>query len=588
MDATGFLAFRTLCGENEMDNADDAIIAFTDFGFRYRTQSAPTLHGITLTIREGEKVLIAGPSGSGKSTLAHCLNGLVPHFHKGETTGSLRVRGREPREIGIAELSRTVGTVLQDTDGQFVGLTVAEDIAFKLENDCVPRPEMVVKVAEAARTVGIDTHLGASPHALSGGQKQKTTLAGVLADDVDILLFDEPLANLDPHTGRRTIELIDRLHAETGKTIVIIEHRLEEVLHRPIDRIVLMRDGRIAADLPPNELLSSELLRETGLREPLYLTALKYAGCGITPGMRPENVRDIELGDCLAPLRVWYDSSDRHTLPADRPALLELRDVSFHYERGAPILRDVSFRIGRGEIVSLVGRNGAGKSTVSKLICGFHRPSDGQILYDGRDMRADTIKERAERIGFVMQNPNHMISKALIFDEIALGLRARGVPEAELTDRVHSALKVCGLHAFRSWPVSALSYGQKKRVTIASILALNPELIILDEPTAGQDYRHYNEMMEFLLQLNRQGHTVLIITHDMHLMLEYTQRTIVLTDGRKLADDTPDRVLTDPGVAEAANLAVTSVFELAARAGIDEPREFVRRFIGHDRRARSG
>lgn len=564
------------------------VIEFKDFSFQYRAQQEPTLQGINLTIARGEKVLIVGPSGSGKSTLAHCINGLIPFAYRGEMSGALRIMGQEQKELSIAELSDQVGTVLQDPDGQFVGLTVGEDIAFILENHAIQQAEMKIRVADAARAVDIQEFLGSSPQELSGGQKQKTTLAGVLVGDVDILLFDEPLASLDPFTGTKAIELIDQVHKETGKTVIIIEHRLEEVLHRAVDRIIVINDGHIAADMPAAELLSTGLLSEVGIREPLYLTALKYAGCSITPAMNPQHMDAIQLEACSGKLKDWYD---HHQVQQDKPeiqAILELRDVSFGYEKNKPVLHNLNLCIQKGEIVSVAGRNGAGKSTISKLICGFYKPTSGSILMHGRDIAQDTIKERAERIGFVMQNPNHMISKTLLYDEVALGLLLRGMPEELIRERVHRVLKICGLYAFRSWPISALSYGQKKRVTIASILVLEPEVIILDEPTAAQDYKHYNEMMEFLLKLREQGMTIMMITHDMHLMLEYADRTVVLSDGVKLADDSPERVLTKLDIVKRANLKETSLFTLAMKAGLDQPEEFVRRFIAYDRRSRGG
>ncbi len=559
------------------------VIEFQNFSFQYRAQSEPTLHEVNLTIYEGEKVLIVGPSGSGKSTLAHCINGLIPFMYEGERSGTLRIAGETISDQGITLLSDDVGTVMQDPDGQFVGLTVAEDIAFKLENDAVPQADMIKRVFEAADTVEFTDFLEASPHSLSGGQKQKTTLAGVLVSDADILLFDEPLASLDPHTGQMTVELIDRIHRETGKTIVIIEHRLEEVLERPVDRVIVVNEGRIVGDMTPDELLCTDLLRTTGIREPLYLNALHYAGCKITAAMQPGHIDSIQLDNCIQPLQQWYNCVHQDELPVSEQPVLEVEQVSFGYEAGKPILHDVSFQIGKGEIVCIAGRNGAGKSTISKLICGFYRPSAGRIVFNGRDLSGDTIKERAEHIGFVMQNPNHMLSKPLLYDEVALGLRTRGVHEDTIRERVHEVLKVCGLYPFRSWPISALSYGQKKRVTIASILVLEPEIMILDEPTAGQDFRHYNEMMEFLNQLNRQGMTIIMITHDMHLMMEYGQRAVVMADGKKIADDCPSRVLVQPDTIAAANLKQTSLHALAVKSGVGEPNEFVGRFIAYDR-----
>ena len=562
------------------------VIEFENFTFQYRAQAKPTLNNINLTIYEGEKVLVVGPSGSGKSTLSNCINGLVPFSHEGEITGSLKIKGKETKKSSIFELSNSVGTVLQDPDGQFIGLTVAEDIAFKLENDCVSQEEMKEKVKVVSEIVGIDTHLDSAPYSLSGGQKQRVTLAGVMVSDVDILLFDEPLASLDPATGKSAIELIDKIQKKTNKTILIIEHRLEDVLHCPVDRIIVVNNGSIAADITPAELLSSNLLNEIGIREPLYITALKYAGYEITSEINPEHIDNLKIDSCKEKLKEWYEETSEDTEEIKNETILEMRDVKFGYDKGKEILHGVSFKVNKGEMVSVVGRNGAGKSTISKLICGFYKPTSGKILFDGRDLIDDTIKERAEKIGMVMQNPNQMISKTMIFEEVALGLRVRGVNEEEVKERVFETLKICGLYEFRNWPISALSFGQKKRVTIASILVLNPEVIILDEPTAGQDFKHYTEIMEFLKELNKKGVTIIMITHDMHLMLEYTNRAIVLSNGLKLADDTAANVLTDNKVIEEANLKETSLYELAIKANLNNPRNFVKKFIDYDRRVR--
>lgn len=563
------------------------VIEFVDFSFQYRAQAKPTLNNINLTIYEGEKVLIVGPSGSGKSTLSNCINGLVPFLYEGEIQGSLKVNGKETKNMSIFELSNTVGTVLQDPDSQFIGLTVGEDIAFKLENDCVAQEEMRERVKIAAKIVGIDTHLEASPNRLSGGQKQRVTLAGVMVGEVDILLFDEPLASLDPATGKNAIELINEIQIKTNKTIVIIEHRLEDILHCAVDRIIVVDNGAIACDISPDKLLASNLLSDKGIREPLYITALKYAGCDIKPEIKPENIKSIDITSYRDKIRTWFEETKEDDYKICEDTILELQNVSFGYTKSMEILHGVSFKINKGEMVSIVGRNGAGKSTISKLICGFYMPTDGKILFNGKDLKKDTIKERAEKIGMVMQNPNQMISKIMIFDEVAMGLRIRGLTEEEIKERVLETLKICGLYEFRNWPISALSYGQKKRVTIASILVLSPEVIILDEPTAGQDFKHYTEIMEFLRELNSKGVTIIMITHDMHLMLEYTRRAIVLSEGIKLADDTAANILTDKRIIESANLKETSLYELALKANLEKPREFVKKFIDYDRRIRA-
>ena len=571
-----------------MTEKKSPIISFKNFSFQYRAQKKPTLKEINLDIYPGERVLIAGPSGCGKSTLAGCINGLNPFSNPGECSGELIVDGVDAPKSSIFQLSAHVGTVLQDPDGQFIGLTVGEDIAFALENSCMPQDEMHEITRHAAELVGIQDHLDFAPHELSGGQKQRVSLAGVMVDQVKILLFDEPLANLDPATGKQTIELINEIQEKTDTTVVIIEHRLEDVLWRDVDRIVLMGDGKILAALHPDELLSTRLLEENGIREPLYLTALRYAGVELAPAKKPAHVDSVVIDKAdRKKMTDWFWSRPAAEAEKEHEPLLEVRNLTFGYERGSQTLRDVSLTIHKGEMVSIVGKNGAGKSTFSKLVCGFETPDSGEILFQGRNLLQENIRHRAKHIGYVMQNPNQMISKTMIFDEVALSLRNMGKSEEEIREKVEETLKVCGLFPFRNWPVSALSFGQKKRVTIASVLVQDPELIILDEPTAGQDFHHYTEIMEFLRGLNEKGVTVVMITHDMHLMLEYTPRALVFADGRLIADRSAAAVLCDPQLIRQAALKETSLFTLANQLGISPAEEFVQRFIEEDREVRS-
>jgi energy-coupling factor transport system ATP-binding protein len=359
-----------------------------------------------------------------------------------------------------------------------------------------------------------------------------------------------------------------------------------------VDRIVVLDGGRIIADLPPEAILSSGVLRQTGIREPLYISALRYAGISIGAENRPADPETLVFD--RERLLAWDQGFTDPVPEPPRGAVLEIRDLSFQYPGdmdGRSVLEGISLTINRGESVSLVGKNGAGKSTLAKLICGFFMPTTGSILFEGRDLRSMSIKERAGHIGYVTQNPNQMISFPMIFDEIALGPRTRGLGDGEIRDRVHEILRVCGLYPFRNWPVNALSYGQKKRLTIASILVTGPSFLILDEPTAGQDYRHYTEFMEFLRRLNRErGLTLFLITHDMHLMLEYTTRAVVLSEGKSVlrpgADDSPAAILTDDKIIARANLKRTSLYDLALRAGIGDPRRFIGHFIRHEREIR--
>ncbi len=559
------------------------VIEFEDFNFQYFSQAEPTLHDINLRIYEGEKVLIVGPSGSGKSTLGHCLNGLIPFAYKGEIHGSLKICGKETREMNIFELSKKVGTVLQDADGQFIGLTVGEDIAFALENDCVEQSKMKETVQKVAEMVDMGNLLKSSPFELSGGQKQRVSFAGVLVDDVEILLFDEPLANLDPSTGKTAIDLIDRVWKQSKKTVVIVEHRLEDVLYREVDRIIVVSEGRIAADMSPDELMAANILPKLGIREPLHVTAMKYAGITVTPKLHAGRLETLEIDEIKEQIQKWNREQAPKKQTEERPTILEAEHLSFQYTKKRKILKDVSFKIREGEMVSIVGTNGAGKSTLAKVICGFVTEDDGKIHFQGEDLKGQTIKERSYKIGYVMQNPNQMICKPMIYDEVALGLRIRGVAEEEIEKKVDKALKICGLAPFKKWPISALSFGQKKRVTIASMLTLEPQILILDEPTAGQDYHHYTEIMEFLKRLNEDGVTIIMITHDMHLMLEYTPHAIVISGGEKIGDARAVDILTNEEIADAANLKTTSLYELAVKSGIEDPSAFVQNFIDYER-----
>lgn len=563
------------------------IIQFHDFGFRYRSQAEPTLHHIDLSIFKGEKVLIVGPSGCGKSTLAHCMNGLIPASYPGISTGSLTIAGKNGMEMSLFEHSKTVGTVLQDTDSQFVALTVAEDIAFAMENSCVDTETMRRRTEEIAKLVGVSEVMKNAPTDVSGGQKQRVSLGGVLVNQVDVLLFDEPLANLDPATGKHAIAFIDEMQKQTGCAVVIIEHRLEDVLYRSVDRIVVMGEGRILYDGNPDSLLISDLLCECGIREPLYVTALKYACIKLNEEMHPSSMEHLKLPEeAKKAVQSWFYSLSSPAHPKDTEVLLDIKDIHFTYSNGKNVLKGITLSVHKGEMISIVGTNGAGKSTFSKVICGFEIPQSGSLILNGNDIQSFGIKQRADLIGYVMQNPNQMISQTMIYDEVAFGLRNRGFSEEEIEGRVLNTLKICGLYPFRKWPISALSYGQKKRVTIASILVLNPEILILDEPTAGQDFRHYTEIMDFLKELNERGVTVILITHDMHLMLEYTQRAVVFHDGSIICDTSPALVLNSPEIVRKANLKETSLYYLSMLCEIHNPEEFTRRFIARDKEVR--
>lgn len=559
------------------------MISFKNFSFKYNNVVDKTLKNIDLTINKGEKVLIVGPSGSGKSTLSHCINGLIPFSYNGEIEGELIIDNIKPYEESLSDVSKKVGTILQDQDSQFIGLSVGEDVAFNFENNAMPLKEMKVKVIDALELVNMVDFINHSPYELSGGQKQRVSLAGVLGSDAEVLLFDEPLANLDPASGKEIMQLINDIHEKTNKTIIIVEHRIEDVLEQPFDKVIVVNKGEVQGFGTPDEILKSDLLKNNGLREPLYLEAMKLAGCDISGS---ENLKDLTNIDerNKEVLKNWFnnETSNKDSIIKEEK-ILEVKNLAFSHDGIKNTINDVSFHLNKGEILAVLGNNGAGKSTLCRLITGILKPQKGSIFLNNQCIDSWSIKQKGSSIGYVMQNPNQMISQHMIKDEIALGLKCRNYSKEEIDKKVEEVLKICGLYPYRNWPVSALSYGQKKRVTIASILAINPEVIILDEPTAGQDYKHYTEFMEFIKELSAQGISIILITHDMQLTLEYCHRAVVLSGGEKIADDKPSNILTDENIIKKANLKETSLSTLAKSIGIANTNDFVQFFIDLER-----
>ena len=558
------------------------MISFKNFSFKYSNVVDKTLKNIDLTINKGEKVLIVGPSGSGKSTLSHCINGLIPFSYNGEIEGELTIDNIKPYKESLSEVSKKVGTILQDQDSQFIGLSVGEDVAFNFENNAIPVKEMKVKVVDALQLVNMVDFINHSPYELSGGQKQRVSLAGVLGSDAEVLLFDEPLANLDPASGKEIMNLINDLHDKTNKTIIIVEHRIEDVLDQPFDKVIVINKGEVQGIGTPDEILKSDLLKNNGLREPLYIEAMKAAGCNLD---NIKNLRDFTNMDEAnkETIRNWFNGGFENKDNNKEEKILEVKNLSFSHDGLKNTINNVSFHLNKGEILAVLGNNGAGKSTLCRVITGILKYKQGNIFLNNECIDSWSIKKRSSSIGYVMQNPNQMISQHMIKDEIALGLKCRGYSKEYIDEKVEEVLKICGLYPYRNWPISALSYGQKKRVTIASILALNPDVIILDEPTAGQDYKHYTEFMEFIKDLANQGIAIMLITHDMQLTLEYCHRAIVLSGGEKIADDKSSKILTNENIITRANLKETSLSTLARSIDIANTNDFVQFFIDYER-----
>ncbi|MCP4180018.1 MAG: ABC transporter ATP-binding protein [bacterium] len=558
-------------------------ISFKNFSFRYRNLQAPTLKNINLEINQGEKILIAGRSGSGKSTLMHCLNGLIPFAYDGDIDGGLLIDDMQPFKENVFEISKKVGTILQDQDSQFIGLSVAEDVAFVLENNNIPFDQMKKNVMSSLEVVGMKDFIEHSPYELSGGQKQSVSLAGILSSSADVLIFDEPLANLDPASGQNVVSLIDDLLNKTDKTILIVEHRIEDILEKNIDKIVIIEKGEIIAFDTPENILGLNVLKKAGLREPLYIEAMIHSDLDIRELGNLDDIDKLVTKNIKSKLVNWFDTqvsfNDNKTKYSEK--LLSVEGLSFAYNKNEQVLDNVSFDLFKGEIISLLGSNGSGKSTLSHIIAGFLKNKKGKIYLENELINSWSIKKRGCKIGVVMQNPNHMVVKHMIRDEIALGLKAQGCDNETIESKVNEVLKICNLWGYRNWPISALSYGQKKRVTIASILTLNPKLIILDEPTAGQDYKTYTSFMAFIKKIADMGISIIMITHNIHLALEYTTRSIVLSEGKKIADDTPANIFSNKEIIEKASLKETSLGKLAEALNVNK-NEFIQHFINYE------
>ncbi|MFT8413403.1 ABC transporter ATP-binding protein [Oenococcus oeni] len=544
-------------------------VTFKNVNFKYRVQSQATLHDVSFAFDYGEKIIIAGPSGSGKTTIGHLINGLIPESFPGNLDGQILVNDQDVSKLDIFNLSFAVATVLQDTDAQFVGMTVAEDVSFLLENENIDHQTLLKKTNHWLTELNLQSVKNHHPQELSGGQKQRVSMAGVLSSDSKILLFDEPLANLDPAAGRAAIQLISQLQKKLNLTVIIIEHRLEEALKIQADKLVIVSRGKIIANDTPDRVLQSGVVSQVGLREPLYLTALKKAGFDLSLEKHLTDLSSLNQELVSKKISNWLNTQISVKKPNPGQPILSIKNLFFSYPKQS-VFKDFNLDFYAGQITAIVGKNGSGKSTFSNLVTGFLKQDSGQIFFDGQSLDSLSVKERADKIGYVLQNPNQMISQNIVFDEVAYGLKLREVNPEEIKTRVRRVLKISGLDSMRHWPVSALSFGQKKRVTIASVLVLEPQILLLDEPTAGQDYLNYRSIMNFVASLNREHHTsIIVITHDMHLMLEYADRALTLVDGKILADDRPAALLSNLELLKEASLAPTSLYNLARFSQVD-------------------
>lgn len=503
--------------------------------FRYRSREQPAIQEITLTLEPAQVVLLAGASGCGKTTLIRCINGLIPRSYKGDLTGKVLLQGQEVSNLPLARISQLVGTVLQDPERQILGSIVMNEVAFGLENLGWQRDEIRSVVDETLTRLNIQHLRERQTHSLSGGEKQKVALAGVLAMRPNVLVLDEPLASLDPASAQEALNLVRTL-ADEGMTILMVEHRVEDVLRIEPERVLFMQDGRIRFDGKAADIQKNVDYHEVKLPARMILAAA----------------------------REEPPPPDLHPLPAAtrgvQTPLVEFKQVTFGYESGQEVLHGIDLQINRGDVIAVLGPNGAGKTTLVKHAIGLLKPNGGQVLVNGRDTHQLSVAEIATTLGYVFQSPSHMLFAPTVREELAFGPTNLKHPPEEVRKEVSQAVEIVNLTGFEETPPLSMSFGQQKRVSIAAILAMRSRILVMDEPTAGQDYKNYMAFMNSILQLP-SFEAILFITHDIDLAVIYANRVWMVNQGRLVADGSPADVLRDQQRLRDNRLVPTSLLQ---------------------------
>ena len=506
--------------------------------FRYRDRQAAAIKDLTFTANSGEILLVAGASGCGKTTLIRILNGLIPRSYKGELTGRALIFGEETIAWKLSQISQKVGTVLQDPERQILGTKVLNEVAFGLENLGMPRDEIIQRVQEALAFLRISDLQNRETFNLSGGEKQKVALAGVLAMRPSILLLDEPLASLDPASAHDTLDAVRAL-ADQGMTVLMVEHRVEDVLRIRPERVMFMSEGQIRY-----------LGKMEGLSKVVNYREVKLPAEDIVERARNEPA-PVEIK--ILPGAAANGSQ--------KEALVKFEHVNFSYEADTDVLHGINLEIKRGDVIAVLGPNGAGKTTFVKHAIGLLKPKSGRVLVNGRDTKEASVAQIASTLGYVFQSPSHMLFAPTVREELAFGPSNLKHPKDQIEQEVKEALKIVNLSDKEQDPPLALSFGQQKRVSIAAILAMRSSILIMDEPTAGQDYQNYMNFMDSILQMPG-FEAILFITHDVDLAVIYANRVLLIADGHLIADGSPQEVLSDFNRLEACRLVPSSLLAL--------------------------
>lgn len=514
--------------------AEPLPLVIENLSFRYRSRSELAIHNISLEVQPGQVVMIAGASGCGKTTLARCINGLIPRSYKGELSGRILMQGQEIEKLSLSRISQMVGTVLQDPERQILGTRVLFEIAFGLENLGFSRPEIIQRVEEALARLKISHLKDRETFNLSGGEKQKVALAGVLAMHPSILLLDEPLASLDPASAQETLETVRGL-ADEGMTVLMVEHRVEDVLRIHPERVLYMKEGEIRFDGPPEQL--DENVDYSEVKLPVSVVLPLAVQRVPTQPIVPATIRQAQA----APL-------------------VQFENVSFGYDVERPVLQGVDLTIQRGDIIAVLGPNGAGKTTLVKHAIGLLKPKGGRVLVNGQDTHHLSVAEIASTLGYVFQSPSHMLFAPTMAEELAFGPKNLRHPPEQIQQEVQQAIETVHLQGYEQTPPLSMSFGQQKRVSIAAVLAMRSRILVMDEPTAGQDYKNYMNFMDAILQMPG-FEAIIFITHDVDLAVIYANRVLLVNGGRLVADGSPAEVLGDMGRLHANRLVPTSLLE---------------------------
>src|SRR5829696_5758637 len=545
-------------------------VSIRDLAYTYRGQKGPALHGVSLDVAQGEFVVIMGHSGAGKSTLCTSLNGLIPHFFRGRMQGEVLIEGRSTREGKVGEFAKDVGLVFQDFEAQLFSTNVALEVAFGPENFEVDREEMVRRVKSVLSQVKLEGFEGRQPATLSGGQKQRLAIASVLAMEPSILCLDEPTTDLDPIGKLGIFEIAEELKDRDDVTLIVVEHETEETLDA--DRIVVLQDGKIVADRPAREVLRDVDLLEESSVMPLQVTRFFHEmrlWQGQLPLTPEEGVAEFKR-------RGWRVDPGRHKelVEADVKGeegygepVIEVEGLTYRYPNGVVALEGVDLTVRRGEFLAVLGQNGSGKTTLVKHFNGLLKPTEGSVRVGGEETKEQGLRQLGQRVGYVFQNPDHQIFSDTVFDEVAFGPKIRETEESEIDERVEEALAAVSLEGRGDEDPFGLTKGERQRVAVASVLAVRPEVLILDEPTTGLDYAEQRSMMDLVRSLNEAGSTIIAVTHTMWVVAEYAHRAVVVRDGKIALQGTVREVFAEVDELRNASLRSPHIVEFGNALG---------------------